>query len=887
MLELFLNPAYLAVGGSLITAPIIIHLINRMKFRRVRWAAMEFLLKSQKRNRRRLIIEQLLLLLLRCLLVLLAVLLVARFVGLNFAEFFQSQTNTLHIILLDDSPSMGDRWSAEGQTKTSFSQAKELIGRSVLQPALRTPSPQYVVLIPLSQHRQEHTPQLLNEETRQALGSTLEAAAPSNVRVELLDGLKQARELFDRQPEARRYLHLVSDFRQRDWSDADTSGLQRTLTAFTASGIHVRLLDAAHPTRNELQRTAPPYHENLGIVGLRPETRLAAVGLPVEFEVAVRNFSMVDLKNVRVTVKMNGGERLEGSVTFPNLPPGTHIQKFQLVFDKLGFNQVTANLEQEEAGLPIDNTHYAVVEVRNQVPILVVDGDLTASEKPGGDLHHLRTVFASAKGFQLVVRGGTSDLEQPNLDQYPSIYLLNVRDFSEKAVANLEAYVRGGGGLAVFLGPRVVAKNYNDKLFANGKGLFPAPLAEFPFPRTTDKELADPQRLFLRSDTHPMLDELRKVHPDFLRSVPIRRYWPINRRDWKPEPGVIEQLVILPNRGTLAEYAGEAKSLVKEIEQLLAKKEHEKYHPGLKFHLKALQEALADRPLAELGTALEELLRDKGIDKNPDRPNLVELWDEQVLADLRGRLDTFRETVQYGDPLVLAKRHGRGRVVTFLTTFGSAPENTRNEPLPSGWHNWAGGSGAMVTFPVIILDMQKHLAGGSGDHNLTLGTTALVQVEANRFEPRLRRFFRPELIEENKNEKAAGDVDRGEQTGSINGGLLQFRFEEADRPGLYLFELTQREDEKSVNTRTETRAMIYNIDPEEGDLRRVSLDELERASGGATLENDTTPEPDSFSWQNSLSESPWFFVAFLVVLVLEQALAVHLSFHRNPEAQAA
>ncbi len=61
MLE-FLNPGYLAAGAALVSAPIIIHLINRMRFKRLRWAAMEFLLKSQKRNRRRLIIEQLILL---------------------------------------------------------------------------------------------------------------------------------------------------------------------------------------------------------------------------------------------------------------------------------------------------------------------------------------------------------------------------------------------------------------------------------------------------------------------------------------------------------------------------------------------------------------------------------------------------------------------------------------------------------------------------------------------------------------------------------------------------------------------------------------------------------------------------------------------------------
>src|SRR5260370_25323181 len=77
-MEFFLNPWFMAAGGVLVSSPIIIHLINRMRFKRLRWAAMEFLLKSQKRNRRRLIIEQLILLALRILLVLLIGFLVAR-----------------------------------------------------------------------------------------------------------------------------------------------------------------------------------------------------------------------------------------------------------------------------------------------------------------------------------------------------------------------------------------------------------------------------------------------------------------------------------------------------------------------------------------------------------------------------------------------------------------------------------------------------------------------------------------------------------------------------------------------------------------------------------------------------------------------------------------
>src|SRR3989440_5112492 len=105
---LFANPAALTVGGAMVSSPILIHLINRMRFKRLRWAAMEFLLKSQKRNRRRLIIEQLILLMLRCCLVLLAVLLVGRFIGLSFGGY--SQKAALHVILLDDSLSMRDQW---------------------------------------------------------------------------------------------------------------------------------------------------------------------------------------------------------------------------------------------------------------------------------------------------------------------------------------------------------------------------------------------------------------------------------------------------------------------------------------------------------------------------------------------------------------------------------------------------------------------------------------------------------------------------------------------------------------------------------------------------------------------------------------------------------
>src|SRR5271170_5758260 len=106
-MDFFLHPAYMIAGVGLVSSPIIIHLINRMRFKRIRWAAMEFLLKSQKRNRRRLIIEQFILLALRCLLIALAGFLVARFIG---SDTGQSEKDVEHFVVLDDTPSMRDRF---------------------------------------------------------------------------------------------------------------------------------------------------------------------------------------------------------------------------------------------------------------------------------------------------------------------------------------------------------------------------------------------------------------------------------------------------------------------------------------------------------------------------------------------------------------------------------------------------------------------------------------------------------------------------------------------------------------------------------------------------------------------------------------------------------
>ena len=65
--------AVAAVAGGAVSIPVIIHLLNRRRFKVVTWAAMRFLLAAQKKNSRRMRVEQFLLLALRCLIVLLLI----------------------------------------------------------------------------------------------------------------------------------------------------------------------------------------------------------------------------------------------------------------------------------------------------------------------------------------------------------------------------------------------------------------------------------------------------------------------------------------------------------------------------------------------------------------------------------------------------------------------------------------------------------------------------------------------------------------------------------------------------------------------------------------------------------------------------------------------
>jgi hypothetical protein len=918
---LFLSPWLMVAGGILIASPILIHLINRMRFKRIRWAAMEFLLKSQKRNRRRLIIEQLILLALRCFLVILAGLLVARFVG----AAFKGKTDAVsHLIIIDDTLSMTDQTKDKttGKDTTAFDTAKA-VAKDIVKRNVPVSAPQRIKVIRLSQCEpltfmiDDKLNQVTSDELNTKLDDKDAKQGCTLLHVSPLVALRTAAKLLGDDPEPKKYFYFISDFRDRDWKETEGEEAVKALKGLTDAGVRVKLVDVANPPRGDT-RLSVKNNDNLAVTQLLPESRVAPLDIPIQFSLTVHNYGSTDAKNIRVAIKWDGVEAPEASMTIQDLHPGANVKTFQMAFNKEGFHEVTAEIPPEKVGLQADNIRYAVMEVKRQVPVLVIDGDGPSGQKRPGGTYFLQNLFGAARGYK-VVPASVDILKKPTLAEYPCIFILNVREFDEESVKNLEKYVNDGGGVAFFMGKNVNAARYNATLYKDGQGLFPVPLETAPTEEKLEETekimrlLAQQPSIFIRDDQHPLFAPVYKEDPDhsvdkFFPYLSIEKYYAVRKSKWK-KTEKLDELITLPNRRDVVGYRDRAAELNEQMRKLADEPKYKTYKPALERYYRAIKDGLGNKyeHLFQLSLDLDHLLHDVGDKeaKDKDRPNLVEFWSlpDDAIKSLRRDLGTLHESVRFGDPLVVTNRVGKGRVVAFLTAIGQSPDSV-GAPGNEAWNDMPGGPGAPA-FAVFMLSLQRYLASTSDQSGYVLGSPFEIKLDATRYEPRVRRFIvsrTPEpaqkdddLVEELEAAKRAGLDDLGEQqpNASSTKEVSYFTFRDARKPGMYVLHVYPKA-EPGARSKPETIAVAYNVDTAaESDLKRAPGDALLSGGGdqsGSKSGNRVLTDPNGQlvdkEQKTDLSENPWFYIVFLLVLVIEQALAVHLSFHlKGNEAQ--
>src|SRR5205085_11378306 len=133
------------------------------------------------------------------------------------------------------------------------------------------------------------------------------------------------------------------------------------------------------------------------------------------------------------------------------------------------------------------------------------------------------------------------------------------------------------------------------------------------------------------------------------------------------------------------------------------KPEFAKYVEVVQRYRRDITTALSTPYLFNLVRAFDVLVKDPGVKdpggkEDPARPSMPALWAEPAMRGLAEEIKEFREAVLFGDPLVVARRYGRGRTVAVLTTAGTS----------SGWNDWGGGSPASWSYQVFMMDLARY-----------------------------------------------------------------------------------------------------------------------------------------------------------------------------------
>jgi len=457
----------LALAGLVAAAaPLIIHLLNRRRYRLVDWAAMDFLLEASSRSRSLLQLRDILLLALRTAAVALFGLAIAR-------PFFTSRAGAkagngpVHAVLvIDNSLSMG-REKLGGTTLLADAQAR------AREFAAELPAGSRVSVVPLCgpeggfsfdpRRTPEDVEEAINAITVVDRGGGAAAAADLAARA-----AKLAPDLPDKR------VVFIGDQQVVNWpGDAATLVTQAEGGAF--EGMQVVPVPATD-------------RDNTWIESLTLEDGIGDTETPAVFTALVRHEGAAGRPAVPVALSVDG---VEVATQVIDLEPGqsrevTFIHQFDSAAsaDRPAFS--TARVSLPADALPGDDTRSLVVPVVASLPVVFADQYGAEGEQPRqnryGETRHLRRLLAP-----LTERGGDQKhlvaVRHVRLDQIDRDLLADVRLVVVAGVRSpgevvpvLREFVAQGGQLVIAAGAEFDADEWQSGGWRDGLGILPLPL---------------------------------------------------------------------------------------------------------------------------------------------------------------------------------------------------------------------------------------------------------------------------------------------------------------------------------------------------------------------------------------------------------------------------
>lgn len=528
----FLFPTLLTIGLPLIAVPVLIHLINLRRQKKIRWAAMQFLIDSEKQNKRWILFKQWLLLATRMAAIGLLVLLLAHVVVRNEWLRLLGSGTTHHVLLVDDSYSVGDRW----ESTSALGEAKRAV-QAIVDQAHQQSNSQLVTLLRFSEAARlsagaqpEVFAQQIDDNFRSKLESLLTAWTPSQTDVGPAEALKSVPRLGLEGKDQTVILYLLSDFRTRQF--ASTTDVRKQLDDLQASVAQVHLV-----------RTVEQARPNVAITALEPESGIRAAGVETWMNVTVANYGDEPARDLIVQFQQDGDAL--PALALEHIPAGKDLtKKFRVQFAGTGAHWLSASLEPD--AVEVDNRRFFACDLPAARPVLLIDGSpdgrgarqLSLALDPGGNTH---------TGWSPHVEQVSFLARSEDLSKEAAIVLMDVATLKDDELTALEKYVENGGGVAWFVGSQTNRDFYNERLYRDGKGLFPAPLTlptqllDSRHESTPDVDVSD----------HALFRALAGTRNGFLPLVLVDYYFAVADNWSPPTDGSVNVLARLRNDAPL------------------------------------------------------------------------------------------------------------------------------------------------------------------------------------------------------------------------------------------------------------------------------------------------------------------------------------------------
>jgi len=505
----FLSP--LLIWGTLLGAiPIIIHLLNRRRFRRVEWAPMRYLKLTIQRNRRRIQLEQLLLLLLRIALIVLLFLYLARPVvnPTGLEQWLGTGGRTSQVVLVDDSLSMG--YAAGGAP--SFQRARETA--AALLAAARPLDRCTLVTSSTPRAPVLHDVEGARRDDFSAAALSLPLTATHAAWPSVLEAVDQ---VLRSCTYPTRQLTIVTDLRKTGWE----SGVAAISRRWKEQDVRVRIVDVG---ADEVA--------NVSFQALVPLDRTILSGADSRWEALIRNDSPRVLAGVKAVLRVDDKPT---EVGLPEIAPHeTARVPLAVQFPGSGPHDLSLQLPDDE--LAGDNQRWAAVPVKDSLLIRLVDGEPSA-EPFGSEIDYLAAPLSVGIGAAEAWRVDVvleHDFLSPRLEPPDVLVLANVAAPTPEQAARLDSQVKAGMGLMIFAGAKLDTGLYNDLLYRQNGRVLPCILKSF-----VDENLSG---LIVEPVRPSPLEKLLELKPSALERVSVRQIMLVDEKDVEGEDGQVRVL---------------------------------------------------------------------------------------------------------------------------------------------------------------------------------------------------------------------------------------------------------------------------------------------------------------------------------------------------------